>query len=90
MRFQIEFLPASVPHDEEIVTGSNCPAQSRIRADILRFGVVLSKGRQYQIWTPRIATFKLPQALNEVALAQMCEIVFGAEIDLQMRGGRGP
>jgi hypothetical protein len=47
-------LPPAVPHDKEIIAWLDRPTQPRVRADVLRFGIVLNETRQHEIWVPSI------------------------------------
>ncbi len=65
-------------------------AQACIRADILRFGVVLNEAAQHEIGAPKVGTLQSPQTLDEVALGEVLEIIFDAGFKLYSAFWRCP
>ncbi len=55
-----ELLPASVPHEKEIVSRVYRSAKASITPDVVGVGVVLDKACQYQVRIPRVCPLELP------------------------------
>ena len=90
VRAQDQSLPSAVPDDEQVIARFDCPAQARICAHVLRFGVVLNEAAEHQIGAPGVGTLQLPQALNEVALGKVPEIILDIGFQLHSAFWRRP
>ena len=59
-------LPAAIPDEEEIVAGFDGPAEARVGADVLGFGVVLDEAGEDEIGIPGVSGADGPEALDEI------------------------
>ena len=90
VRTQDQSLPSAVPDDKQVIARLDGPAQTRICAHILRFGVVLNEAAEHQIGVPSVGTLQLPQTLDEVALGKVPEIIFDVGFKLHSAFWRCP
>ena len=90
VRVDEDALPATIPDDEEVVAGLDGPAETCVSADVLGFGVVLNEAGENEIGIPGVSGADGPQALNEICVGKMGEVVFGVEVELDFAARRGP
>ena len=83
-------LPAVIPDDEEVVAGLDGPAKARVGADVLGFGVVLDEAGEDELGIPGVSGADGPEALDEIGVGEMGEIVFCVEVELNFSVRRGP
>jgi len=83
-------LPAAVPDEEEVVAGFDGPAEAGVGADVLGFGVVLDEAGEDEIGIPGVGGADGPEALDEIGVGEMGEVVFGVEVELDFAAWGSP